>query len=56
VDSREKKLVRKVNKAAGALRKALNAHKSVAELNRLGDALAGAQRELARYKQNQSPR
>jgi len=55
VDSREKKLVRKVNKAAGALRKALNAHKSTTELNRLGDALAAAQRELARYKHNLPP-
>ena len=55
MDSTEKRLTRKVNKAAGALRKALNAHKPVAELNRLGDALAAAQRELARYRHNLPP-
>jgi len=55
VDSKEKKLIRKVNRAAGALRKALNAHKSTAELNRLGDALAAAQRELARCQHNLPP-
>lgn len=50
MDRKEKQLERKVAAAAARLRKALNQHKPTTELNRLGDALAAAQRELARYK------
>ena len=56
MDRKENQRERKVNRAASALRKALNQHKSTTELNRLGDVLAAAQRELARYKLNRPPR
>jgi hypothetical protein len=50
VDSKERKLLRKVNKAASALRKALRTGKTPAECNRLAEELARAQRELANYQ------
>jgi hypothetical protein len=50
MDRAEKKLIRKADRAAAKLRRALNGNKSAAECNRLGEALAAAQRELARYQ------
>lgn len=55
MDRKEKQLTDKVDKAAAALRKALNAKKSTAECNRLGEALGRAQRELARYQLQNPP-
>ena len=50
MDPKEKRLIQKVQRAAAALREALNADKSARECNQLGDVLSAAQRELARYR------